>query len=282
MDLTCIKCYPVVIGKATKWKYKDTQWYEDQLKREKIKLTKANKYNVISDAGYLQKIKLIRASLFNKTDIKDFKTNKIIMYYDYALRFDKKFKNDIQYIAANRILHNSTVRKSRLKKRIEIYKEFGECYFITLTFEEKYLKLTEFTRRRYVTRYLSSISNFYIANIDYGEKKGREHYHGIIQLENPSIFNWKYGFFTIKKVGSSSLSDSKLSEYIDKLVLHAFKESGKQKRIIYSKNSFKEIDFYELSQEKIHHADYLLQNKERYKNNKEFLLSDEMVVFDDL
>ena len=36
------------------------------------------------------------------------------------------------------------------------------------------------TRKRYIKNYLKNETALYIANIDYGAKKGREHYHANI------------------------------------------------------------------------------------------------------
>lgn len=106
-------------------------------------------------------------------------------------------------------------------------------YFITFTFNDKALELKENTRKQYVSRFLSRYCNDYIANIDYGKKNGREHYHAIgsIPCDTDDCI-WKYGFIDIVPIRSTN-DDVKLAYYLNKLSNHALKEHGKRKHLIY-------------------------------------------------
>jgi len=88
----------------------------------------------------------------------------------------KEFINFYGYTTfkiANNINHASYKRTARLKERIREAVESGSAYFLTITFNNETLsKTNEKTRRLYITRWLKTLSPFYVANIDYGKKKG--------------------------------------------------------------------------------------------------------------
>ena len=135
--------------------------------------------------------------------------------------------------------------------------------FLTLTFPDETLKNTsELTRRRYVTRYLSSFASDYVANVDYGKQNGREHYHAVANALAP-LNTWsKYGFVLSEFVKDPktdcmtrnvpkrykdlppeeqcrlmSIDDEKrISKYIAKLSNHAIKETNRRSVLIYSKS----------------------------------------------
>ena len=137
---------------------------------------------------------------------------------------------------ANNLNHAKYKRTIRLKNRIREAVESGKAWFITITFNSKTLENTnEQTRRKYVSRWLKSLSPFYIANIDYGELKGREHYHAVITSDNKPPKSWSYGFIDILKVATTDNDTTRVSKYISKLTNHAIKHTTKSKRIIYSR-----------------------------------------------
>ena len=111
----------------------------------------------------------------------------------------------------------------------------GECLFLTLTFTDEILgKTTEDTRRQAVRRYLKSFGVPYVANIDYGKKNGREHYHGVIQIPRIDYSAYTYGAINGERI--RSVEDyTKLSKYVAKLTNHAIKQTNKRQVIIYSK-----------------------------------------------
>lgn len=116
-----------------------------------------------------------------------------------------------------------------------------ELVFCTLTFSNEVLSSTTAqTRRRYVSRWCKSVSALYVANVDYGDSNGREHYHAIVCniVTKEAKKAWKYGFSWFERVRVNKCnSEARVSRYITKLTSHALKESTKcgQTRVIYSK-----------------------------------------------
>lgn len=137
---------------------------------------------------------------------------------------------------AENVNRASYQRTARLKDRIREAVAGGSAYFITITFNDDTLtKTNEKTRRVYVSRWLKSLTPFYVANIDYGKTTAREHYHAIITADAPPPKTWQYGFIDILKVATTENDTKRLSKYISKLTNHAIKNTTKSKRIIYSR-----------------------------------------------
>lgn len=166
---------------------------------------------------------------------------KIIDNYSFEklIKDREKFIKKYGYIifkVANNLNHAKYQRIIRLKGRIKEAIESGKAYFITLTFSPNTLENTnEQTRRKYVCNWLKSVSKLYVANIDYGALKGREHYHAVITSDNKPPKNFKYGFIDILKIKTSESDTIRISKYISKLTNHAIKHTTKSKRIIYSR-----------------------------------------------
>ena len=120
--------------------------------------------------------------------------------------------------------------KSRKSAKYRTYKfltDMSECYdqlyFVTLTFTDEVLESTnERTRHRYVSRYLKDQVRCYYANIDYGEKNGREHFHAVVS-DKVDFDAWKYGNVNAKRLGGSKTDRRKISTYMRKLTNHANK-----------------------------------------------------------
>ena len=151
----------------------------------------------------------------------------------------KEFVNLYGYTTfkvATNVNHASYKRTARLKERIREAVASGSAWFITITFSPETLENTnEKTRRTYVSRWLKSLTPFYVANIDYGKKKGREHYHAVITSDERPPKSWSYGFVDILKVSTTETDTKRISKYISKLTNHAIKNTTKSKRIIYSR-----------------------------------------------
>ena len=154
-----------------------------------------------------------------------------------------------------KINHATYERNKRLKDKINKMLLSGHCIFLTLTFNNDILDSTnELTRRKYVSRYLKDLSNKYIANIDFGLKTEREHYHAIIRYDDYVYINktktdsyilmtekWPYGFINAKDIQfnneiENDNTNTKLAKYINKLTNHAIKETTKRNHLIFSKN----------------------------------------------
>lgn len=155
---------------------------------------------------------------------------------------DLLFEYGDKYVKEARKINTASFRRvERLKNRIKDYLLSGQCIFVTLTFNDDCMNNTsEETRRQYVSRYLKSISNKYVANIDYGvndKYTHREHYHAVVLIDWIDE-KWTHGYIWREKV-HQDCSDEKLSKYITKLCNHAIKESTKRCCYIYSRNFLK-------------------------------------------
>ena len=141
----------------------------------------------------------------------------------------------IMYCEAKKINHASYERANRLKQRIsQIIQK--DSLFLTFTFTDDVLnKTSSDTRKTYVVRFLKSFGVPYVANVDFGSKNGREHYHAILQMPSINLTQWKYGALNGKIVRNST-DDVKLAKYISKLTNHAIKETTKRQAIIYSRD----------------------------------------------
>lgn len=153
----------------------------------------------------------------------------------------KEFVNLYGYTTlkvANNLNRASYYRTARLKERIREAVASGSAWFITITFNPETLsKTNEKTRRVYVSRWLKSLTPFYVANIDYGLKNEREHYHAVITSDKRPPKSWSYGFVDILKVKTTETDTKRVSKYISKLTNHAIKNTTKSKRIIYSRQT---------------------------------------------
>lgn len=149
----------------------------------------------------------------------------------------KKLANNELFQEAKKINHASYEKRNRLEKRIANWLSNFTCIFVTLTFKPDIMESTsKETRRKYVTRALKQMSDKYIANIDFGTKNEREHYHAIVVADNVCRDYWKdYGAINFERIKQTSDS-VKLAKYVVKLTNHAMKETVQQNRVIYSKN----------------------------------------------
>lgn len=169
------------------------------------------------------------------------------LYYPSLINYSyQEFENEIKefinlygyltYKVATNVNHASYKRTARLKERIREAVASGKAWFITITFSPETLaKTNEKTRRVYVSRWLKSLTPFYVANIDYGLKNEREHYHAVITSDQRPPKTWSYGFIDILKVKTTENDTKRISKYISKLTNHAIKNTTKSKRIIYSR-----------------------------------------------
>lgn len=175
--------------------------------------------------------------------------------------FKDRYGDDVARVADN-LANSQYDRVRRVRKKIWRPIKDGTAYFVTLTFRDDVLdSTTEATRRRYVSRALKAVGVKYVANIDYGDKNNREHYHALIDpypfclaswtngkrqyVDCPDFREWcnKYGFVTIERVGSSADDCKKVAKYTAKLSAHALKRSTqgdkvKAPRLIYSRKSY--------------------------------------------
>lgn len=144
-----------------------------------------------------------------------------------------------EYKECERIYNSSCKRTSRLRRRISDMLTNNDCVFVTLTFTDYVLNNTNYdTRRKYVCRFLKMVSNDYVANIDFGEKNGRVHYHAVVVAKKINPLLWDYGACNVKKIVPTDLDAVRLSKYINKLTNHAIKDATKRYALIYSRKKY--------------------------------------------
>lgn len=136
-------------------------------------------------------------------------------------------------------LYNSRRSKcGHLRKKIDYMFSFGNCVFLTLTWNDYYLSLSDRYRREIVKGVLSKFP-LYVANIDFGQSDNyshREHYHAIILSDYFDLSSWKYGYVFAERI---NVCDSKcLSKYLNKLSNHAFKLGASSTRLLCSQHFF--------------------------------------------
>lgn len=142
----------------------------------------------------------------------------------------KQFHECVKLYNANKALYR------RLRRRVsELIKE--PCLFLTIDFSNKDLSSTTLQDRRVIIcRYLKSQCNNYVANIDFGDKNGREHYHAIVQADFIDIHKFELeGWVKYERVWTENDSAERLSHYITKLTRHAIKNTTQRYKVIYSR-----------------------------------------------
>lgn len=181
-----------------------------------------------------------------------------------------------------RLIYSNYGKTKRIRKRIEtiffqlkFHKDLA-VYFLTLTFNDKTLQKTnEDTRHQKIFRTLKNLPGVidYVANIDYGSENEREHYHGIILVNQEFNFRktkqknlykmslpcWdKNGFSDLREV--KILNEKALSKYINKFTNHAKKDTTKEKRVIYCKDP----KYPKATAEQLVYYNTRLQNRKRF------------------
>lgn len=156
------------------------------------------------------------------------------------------FAPDLLRVARN-VEQGQRAKYARCRDHVAGLVASPKAYFVTLTFKPECLASTsEKTRRRYVSRALKAIEGAeYIANIDYGRERQREHYHAIVVCDARPHFVWwreHCGWVKVKRVGKTERDVKKVALYTTKLARHSLKESTATgevdtARIIYSRGS---------------------------------------------
>lgn len=142
------------------------------------------------------------------------------------------------YDECNKINHAYYNRVNRLLERVEIILQ-KPCLLLTFTWDNEHINESSIeTKRKYVQRVLNKLGCHYVANIDYGSKNDRVHFHALAQIDKIDNTNkqlWCYGALNFKQV---RVKNSKaLSKYLHKLTNHAIKETTKGCRIMYDRLS---------------------------------------------
>ena len=144
-----------------------------------------------------------------------------------------------EFQECKRINHAWDSRVMRLRKRINAMLLRGSCVFLTLTFNNHTLNTTTPKERRiFVSRFLKSCECMYVANIDFGGERNREHYHAIACVDKVCLNGWrKYGNINVERIRNKSIHNdtSRLAKYVSKLSNHAIKETTQRSALIYSR-----------------------------------------------
>lgn len=164
--------------------------------------------------------------------------NDLLTLHDLLLEcVENGLKNE--FFEVIRINKASYERVKRLRERIKSMLLKGPCLFLTLTFNDDTLSNTTDKQRRVaVVRYLKQFNCDYVANIDFGSKNHREHYHAVICSKSIDMSSWrKYGNINIERVRNRKIEcdGERLSKYVAKLSNHCIKETTKRCSLIYSR-----------------------------------------------
>lgn len=162
------------------------------------------------------------------------------LLYDLKQTFDYARYRIVFDDIVNALNASKRDKHKRIKKRIASMILNNNAYFYTLTFTDKVLANTnEETRRRYVQRFLKANSTNYVANIDFGDENGREHYHVVANVFIDESL-WTYGIMRVRKIADGVTDVKKISHYVTKLSFHAIKDTtidySNKFRLIYSRN----------------------------------------------
>ena len=166
-----------------------------------------------------------------------------VVDYKRICSFNLKMAQNYNMGFEFRIWQSNKMRKERVKKRITEYINTGKAQFVTLTFSPTFFEreTSEETRRRYIARFLKEQCEYYVANVDYGEENGREHYHAVIVPKNERIDYKAYNdIFDKSRIYAEDIrvndkSFDSVSRYISKLTNHALKIKGEYQRLIFSR-----------------------------------------------
>lgn len=155
--------------------------------------------------------------------------NQLLALFGYSMEEYERMKFEYSHMDALR--KNRARRRQRVAGRIELMVMGGEAVFVTLTFtDEIFARTSAATRKVYVKRFLASVCKVYVANIDFGKKNEREHFHAVVGSRfDPTT--WKYGNCDVKAIRYGN--SDRVGKYITKLSFHAIKTP---QRVIFSRN----------------------------------------------
>ena len=144
-----------------------------------------------------------------------------------------------------RIRNAKNKQRQKIEDHIRFLFDKGKCdlYFATFNFNDVAMTKKEDTRKQLIRRLLNEVCDDYILNIDFGEKKGREHYHAIIairkdrqtkrvnefgHLKLEELDSYNYGNYDLEEIKRDELDKVRLARYITKLTMHSVKVQQKK------------------------------------------------------
>lgn len=138
-------------------------------------------------------------------------------------------------------LNSRYSKVSRIKERfLYMICRRQYIYFLTFTFNDKYINKCDRTKRDLIKSCLNDIDDsLYILNVDYGCKTEREHYHCLLATDilfsSDIYFKLTYPCFSyMERVVLKDKSIDKVCKYINKLSNHATKTSTRDKQVYYN------------------------------------------------
>lgn len=204
----------------------------------KSKYTSDYKCDLLNN-GYYEEYKKLKKELYHSMANTETQLGEIVKVHSFESLNKQDFYNCITEYNCMHLLDRSLIRKrKKVKDKISELVLSGNAIFVTLTFTDDMLSKTSIeTRRRYVARYLKKYSSDYVANIDFGTKNEREHYHAVVS-NDLDLSKWK-GMINVERVRSDLTDIDRIKHYITKLSLHALKKSTTSvlSRLIYSRGS---------------------------------------------
>lgn len=231
-----------------------------------------------------QEFVVINENTFSPSDSLNFDSCMSDSCYGGVWQYCKKY-NQARYNKRKRALQ-------RIKCMfVKSEKENIPLYFVTFTFSDETLKNRNTDSRRQAVRRCLTSGNFidFYANIDFGEKNGREHYHAIVlgngyfykdgktnkvyagSNESFADYSSKFGNIKSELVKQCSKSDKQLSKYINKFSNHATKDTTNFRVHCITKRGVKYPEEYYKTAEKIsidHYHNYLKHKEEMKKVSK--------------
>lgn len=157
-----------------------------------------------------------------------------ILWYSYPIVYWQTSESEETRLTME--VERRKCKKYRTRKYLKgMELAYDELSFVTFTFSDAVLESTkEATRKKYVQRWLNEYTRDYYANVDYGERNHREHYHALVsfvpELAQKDAFvtacqTWlTNGVIKVKKYRKGDAG--KVSTYMNKLCNHANKVSS--------------------------------------------------------
>lgn len=161
---------------------------------------------------------------------------------DFYNKYQQKQADSEELGLEFRLYKANERRRAKIKTRITRMLNTNRALFLTLTFSDKMFArgCSAETRRRYIARFLKEQCVEYLANIDFGSKNEREHYHAVVVPKTIIDFSKYHKFFSssiqAEKIRVNDNSIKLVGAYINKLTNHALKENGHYKRLIFSRD----------------------------------------------
>lgn len=150
---------------------------------------------------------------------------------------------------------------SRIKSHlVYMWHRKRHLYFLTFTFNDKYINKCDRTKKDLIKNAIKKYDDscFYILNVDYGSKNGRQHFHCILATDldsNLDLFmrddNNYPCFVDVREVREDFTSLKCLPKYINKLSNHCIKDSTKSSRIFFNFKGYGDLSVPEVRKEYI-------------------------------